>query len=383
MAYFVVRVDRLNQTSGELHTIYQQITREMGDIDSVRNALAGMSGMGNLRNSLRSLRTTVSTDVNQIRTMADKLSEIVKQYEKTETGLMQQKVATDKNQPSEGNNSKEVSWWDAIWEYWENIVSNNKNDPEMFQNIITFGFLSAMFPDISDTYVGKSLKQAICGNFTEDSNFLGIVLSVAIGFIPVVGQIADVRDVIADIGKLIDDGPEAEEWVSLGISIIGIIPVVGDIAKNADKIVAGVAKLGKHGPDMAKQVQKMFRNIDEVTDYISNTKVVKHLDEIGKRVDNYVDEIGKKVNEHIVEPIAKQVDKYVGPMIDRVDNYVNNIPGVQHIRNKVDEILGKKVIKDKDLGEAGKETIQKTIDKVIQNNILDWVKEKRESLATT
>ena len=72
MAYFVVRVDRLNQTSGELHTIYQQITRELGDIDSVRNALSGMSGMGNLRNSLRSLRTTVSTDANQVRTMADK-----------------------------------------------------------------------------------------------------------------------------------------------------------------------------------------------------------------------------------------------------------------------------------------------------------------------
>ena len=64
--------------------------------------------------------------------------------------------------------------------------------------------------------------QVIGGDLYDGGNWLGVLLSVLVGCIPVVGQLCDARDVLANIGKLIDDGPQESEWIALFFSGIAL-----------------------------------------------------------------------------------------------------------------------------------------------------------------
>ncbi len=71
--------------------------------------------------------------------------------------------------------------------------------------------------------------------------FLGQLSGGASSFIPVVGWIigavADLRDAIGNTIK--------GEWVGAGLSLVGVIPVVGDVGKIAGRVVDFVSKFGK------------------------------------------------------------------------------------------------------------------------------------------
>jgi Mg-chelatase subunit ChlD len=71
--------------------------------------------------------------------------------------------------------------------------------------------------------------------------FLGQLSGGATSFIPVVGWIiggiADLRDAIGNAVK--------GEWVGAGLSLVGIIPYVGDVGKIAGKVADFVSKFGK------------------------------------------------------------------------------------------------------------------------------------------
>ncbi|WP_130336308.1 hypothetical protein [Micromonospora kangleipakensis] len=91
------------------------------------------------------------------------------------------------------------------------------------------------------TYVTDFLLGLAAGSFAERDSLAwlaGNLCSGGLGFIPVVGTalgfLTDVRDAIADAIH--------GEWVSAGISIVGIVPVVGDSIEIVARLVRFVLK---------------------------------------------------------------------------------------------------------------------------------------------
>lgn len=103
---------------------------------------------------------------------------------------------------------------------------------------------------------GSAFEGALMGNFSDNRSWSATGGQIAVGFVPIVGQIADARDTIASVGQVIrgEDGG----WLNLGASIIGWVPGVGDAAKAA---IRGGSNLADAGVDVTRTVA---RNADEV-----------------------------------------------------------------------------------------------------------------------
>jgi hypothetical protein len=119
----------------------------------------------------------------------------------------------------------------------------------------------------SEEGLGSFVEGAVLGNFSDNHSWSATGGQVAVGLIPVVGQIADARDTIASVGQVLrgEDGG----WLNLGASIVGWVPGIGDAAKAA---IRGGGNLAEAGVDVGKTVA---RNADEATE--TGVKVARDI----------------------------------------------------------------------------------------------------------
>ncbi|WP_179292272.1 PAAR-like domain-containing protein [Vibrio coralliilyticus] len=84
----------------------------------------------------------------------------------------------------------------------------------------------------------------IQGDFNEDQTIAQIIANAGVTMIPFIDQVADVRDIVANIMKLSsEEGREkSENWVDLVLTIIGCIPTLGSLLKGVGKIIIEVGK---------------------------------------------------------------------------------------------------------------------------------------------
>jgi hypothetical protein len=78
--------------------------------------------------------------------------------------------------------------------------------------------------------------EAVEGDFNENRTTGQILVDAGISMIPLIDQICDVRDLIADCKKLIHDWTDHWTWVSLVLTLIGLFPTLGSLAKGVLKI---------------------------------------------------------------------------------------------------------------------------------------------------
>ncbi len=70
--------------------------------------------------------------------------------------------------------------------------------------------------------LGSALEGAILGDFGDNDTYSSTGGQLVVGLIPIAGQVADGRDIIAATGKVIDG--EEGAWAVLGINVVAIIP---------------------------------------------------------------------------------------------------------------------------------------------------------------
>lgn len=87
-----------------------------------------------------------------------------------------------------------------------------------------------------------ALEGAIFGDFSQEQSGARIGGQIAIGFVPILGQLADIRDMIA-AGKKIYDG-EAGGWSDFGFATLGILPGL-DGVKGLRKATTGMVPPSK------------------------------------------------------------------------------------------------------------------------------------------
>lgn len=111
--------------------------------------------------------------------------------------------------------------------------------------------------------VGSFIEGAVLGDFGDNNSWSATGGQVAVGFIPVVGQIADARDTIASVGQVLRG--EEGGWLNLGASVVGWVPGFGDAAKAA---IRGGSRIADAGTEVA---QGVVRQTDEVAGRLTTT----------------------------------------------------------------------------------------------------------------
>jgi DNA/RNA non-specific endonuclease len=111
-------------------------------------------------------------------------------------------------------------------------------------------------PPASEEGVGSFFEGAIKGDFSNNNSWSATGGQVVVGFIPIVGQVADARDTVAAVGQIWRG--ESGGWLNLGAAAIGWVPGIGDGIKAG---IRGGEKIADASTEVAQHVA---RNSDEV-----------------------------------------------------------------------------------------------------------------------
>lgn len=93
------------------------------------------------------------------------------------------------------------------------------------------------------------------GDFKEDQSTGQIVVGTVISMIPVLDQVADLRDFIANLINIRKEPRDVWRWVLMIVTLIGLIPVLGSALKGVFKLVL---KFARHGGDGAKAIEAIL-----------------------------------------------------------------------------------------------------------------------------
>lgn len=89
-------------------------------------------------------------------------------------------------------------------------------------------------PEADEEGLQSFLEGALLGDFAGNDTWSAVAGQAAIGFIPVVGQIADARDTLA-AARDVAEGKDGA-WMKLGAAAVGWIPGVGDALKGGARV---------------------------------------------------------------------------------------------------------------------------------------------------
>lgn len=125
------------------------------------------------------------------------------------------------------------------------------------------------------------LWEAIQGDFNENRSTGQIAFDAGIAFIPVIDQICDIRDIIANCRSIASSDERDDntwKWVALSLTLIGLFPSLGSLVKGVLKIMFNfVRKLGVDQLVRAVNVGMnwvvAFLRKKEVQDYLRRLKV--------------------------------------------------------------------------------------------------------------
>jgi hypothetical protein len=191
--------------------------------------------------------------------------------------------------------------------------------------------------------------EAMQGDFNEDRSTGQLVIDAAISMIPLVDQVCDVRDLIANCNKLRKDIKDTWAWVALALTLIGLFPTLGSLVKGVLKIFFGfVRRLG--GDAMVKAVEMAMT---WVITFLRRRDVQKYLrlhkvDEVFKWLAVEIKAVRGKVN---VGALLAAFDRGI-KVLEGLANKVSYVPKIgakakaaleemRHIRQVADQYLGK------------------------------------------
>ena len=80
------------------------------------------------------------------------------------------------------------------------------------------------------------------GDFAEEQSTSQVVTGTIISMIPLVDQVCDVRDVVANCRKINQDSSDNFAWLALALTLIGLFPCLGSLAKGCLKIPFNYAR---------------------------------------------------------------------------------------------------------------------------------------------
>jgi hypothetical protein len=81
------------------------------------------------------------------------------------------------------------------------------------------------------------ILNVIEGDFADQQSNAQVITGTVISLIPGVDQLCDVRDLVANCKKVSEDSSNTWSWVALSLTLIGLFPELGSLAKGGGKIL--------------------------------------------------------------------------------------------------------------------------------------------------
>lgn len=171
--------------------------------------------------------------------------------------------------------------------------------------------------------------EVLQGDFNEEQSNAQLITGIVISMIPGVDQLCDVRDVVANCRKINEDTSNKWAWIGLTITLVGLIPVLGSLAKGCFKILVAssrkatvrIAKntadtdLWKHTAYWVEYgIGKLNQHLD--TPAVRATLRFMRLDNPYKWLADKVREVAGQLN---VGVLARAFDGIVSALRDLVD----------------------------------------------------------------
>jgi hypothetical protein len=206
-----------------------------------------------------------------------------------------------------------------------------------------------------DKNVWEWFWEAIQGDFNDDRSTGQIAFDAGISMIPVIDQICDVRDIIANC-KHIAQSKEGEDntwkWIALVLTLIGLFPSLGSLVKGVLKIFFTFIR--RYGLDHV--IKATDHGLSWVVTFLRKPEVQRELrrlkvDEVFGWLAKEIKIVSGKIN---ASALLAAFDKAIGAM-KKLLNKVTWLPGgigkraqaaidqVQHIRKVADAHIAKAV----------------------------------------
>jgi hypothetical protein len=203
--------------------------------------------------------------------------------------------------------------------------------------------------------------EAVEGDFNENRTTGQIMVDAGISMIPLIDQVCDIRDLIADCKKIGKAPADSWAWVSLLLTLIGLFPSLGSLAKGVLKIFfafmrreGGLAVENALNAAMtwvitflrrrdvqvflkSKQVDEVFQwladelkslrgKIDTATVMAAFDRAIKVLDTLSSRV-KAIPVISAKAQAALeqVKSVRKMADKHIGAALQPTQQRVNAV----------------------------------------------------------
>ncbi len=211
---------------------------------------------------------------------------------------------------------------------------------------------SSVVKEEDGTFVSvvKWLGVALAGDFADDQSFGQIGFGTVVTLIPVVDQVGDVRDIVANLHRLTFRGQynEFSPWFSLVATIIGCVPEIGSVLKGVAKALWEAIKRGAKKLPLTRLI-RLLNSVGEgnvirfLREFLSKihghgkdaaAKILKLLEELKGKLENLGTIAvgkGKKVIEEVLENIA-QVYRRVPGMVREVIEWI-----AKHLKNTLDD----------------------------------------------
>jgi hypothetical protein len=204
--------------------------------------------------------------------------------------------------------------------------------------------------------------EAIQGDFNEERSTGQLLIDAAISMIPLVDQVCDVRDLIANCNKLRKDMKDTWAWVALALTLIGLFPTLGSLAKGVLKIFFGfVRRMG--GDAMVKAVELAMT---WVITFLRRRDVQKYLrlhkvDEVFKWLAVEIKAVRGKVN---VGALLQSFDRGI-KVLEEMANKVSYVPKIgAQAKACLEQIRDIRKVADQYLGNALR-PVQEALDTVV------------------
>lgn len=150
-------------------------------------------------------------------------------------------------------------------------------------------------------HIGAVTYGAIFGDYADEDIVNAEVIIGQIGgsFIPVVSVAADARDTVYNASS--------HHWLMTGLSVAGIVPVIGDASKAIGNVGEAIVKLGDDAPAIAKLIielaekhPKLIKAFSENENVVEGIKKAVKSDSITKealeKILKYADEAGISIS---------------------------------------------------------------------------------------
>ena len=131
-------------------------------------------------------------------------------------------------------------------------------------------------PAPADRSVCVWLWEAVQGDFNDNRSTGQIAFDAGISMIPLVDQVCDIRDIIANCNAIAESKEEEDntwKWVALCLTLIGLFPVLGSLVKGVLKIF--FVFIRRYGMD--KVVKAVDDAMTWVICYLRRRNVQKYL----------------------------------------------------------------------------------------------------------